>query len=105
MPQVHGPVTAAMATGLLANRKGTSTFMDALTASGTTDTQTSVTGVSVSKRKFIDNRREQPFNKRLRFSVRQTESAYIYRVIVLGTQDGFTTSSYSLDKQGITQYI
>ncbi|XP_036785709.1 chromodomain Y-like protein isoform X3 [Manis pentadactyla] len=81
----------------LANRKnmdlaksGTSPFMDALTANGTTNIQTSVTGVTAGKRKFIDDRRDQPFDKRLRFSVRQTESAYRYRDIVVRKQDGFT---------------
>ncbi|XP_032105940.1 chromodomain Y-like protein isoform X3 [Cebus imitator] len=64
--------------------------MDALTANGTTNIQTSVTGVTTSKRKFIDDRRDQPFDKRLRFSVRQTESAYRYRDIVVRKQDGFT---------------
>ncbi|XP_050645203.1 chromodomain Y-like protein isoform X3 [Macaca thibetana thibetana] len=91
VPQVPGPVTAAMATGLAVNGKaGTSPFMDALTANGTTSIQTSVTGVTASKRKFIDDRRDQPFDKRLRFSVRQTESAYRYRDIVVRKQDGFT---------------
>ncbi|XP_046496271.1 chromodomain Y-like protein isoform X2 [Equus quagga] len=81
----------------LSNRKnmdlaksGTSPFMDALTANGTTNIQTSVTGVTAGKRKFIDERRDQPFDKRLRFSVRQTESAYRYRDIVVRKQDGFT---------------
>ncbi|KAF5925027.1 hypothetical protein HPG69_008703 [Diceros bicornis minor] len=69
---------------------GTSPFMDALTANGTTNIQTSVTGVTAGKRKFIDDRRDQPFDKRLRFSVRQTESAYRYRDIVVRKQDGFT---------------
>ncbi|XP_063115890.1 chromodomain Y-like protein isoform X8 [Cavia porcellus] len=64
--------------------------MDALTANGTTNIQTSVTGVAAGKRKFIDDRRDQPFDKRLRFSVRQTESAYRYRDIVVRKQDGFT---------------
>lgn len=64
--------------------------MDALTANGTTSIQTSVTGVTAGKRKFIDDRRDQPFDKRLRFSVRQTESAYRYRDIVVRKQDGFT---------------
>ncbi|XP_021528341.1 chromodomain Y-like protein isoform X3 [Aotus nancymaae] len=68
VPQVPGPVTAAMATGLAVNGKG----------------------VTTSKRKFIDDRRDQPFDKRLRFSVRQTESAYRYRDIVVRKQDGFT---------------
>lgn len=63
--------------------------MDALTANGTTNIQTSVTGVT-GKRKFLDDRRDQPFDKRLRFSVRQTESAYRYRDIVVRKQDGFT---------------
>nr|XP_025838402.1 chromodomain Y-like protein [Vulpes vulpes] len=90
VPQVSGPVTAAMATGLAVNGKGSSPFMDALTANGTTNIQTSVTGVTAGKRKFIDDRRDQPFDKRLRFSVRQTESAYRYRDIVVRKQDGFT---------------
>ncbi|MEJ1284682.1 hypothetical protein NN561_015669 [Cricetulus griseus] len=90
VPQVSGPVTAAMATGLAVNGKGTSPFMDALTANGTATIQTSVTGVTAGKRKFIDDRRDQPFDKRLRFSVRQTESAYRYRDIVVRKQDGFT---------------
>ncbi|XP_052012669.1 chromodomain Y-like protein isoform X3 [Apodemus sylvaticus] len=66
--------------------------MDALTgtANGTVTIQTSVTGVTAGKRKFIDDRRDQPFDKRLRFSVRQTESAYRYRDIVVRKQDGFT---------------
>lgn len=64
--------------------------MDALTANGTATIQTSVTGVTAGKRKFIDDRRDQPFDKRLRFSVRQTESAYRYRDIVVRKQDGFT---------------
>lgn len=64
--------------------------MDALTANGTTNIQTSVTGVTAGKRKFLEERRDQPFDKRLRFSVRQTESAYRYRDIVVRKQDGFT---------------
>ncbi|MEE6465153.1 hypothetical protein FKM82_006463 [Ascaphus truei] len=64
--------------------------MEALTANGTTNIQTSVAGVTGSKRRFIDERRDQPFDKRLRFSVRQTESAYRYRDIVVRKQDGFT---------------
>ena len=46
--------------------------------------------MTAGKRKFIDDRRDQPFDKRLRFSVRQTESAYRYRDIVVRKQDGFT---------------
>uniref|UniRef100_A0A452FK42 Chromodomain Y like n=1 Tax=Capra hircus TaxID=9925 RepID=A0A452FK42_CAPHI len=49
VPQASGPVTAAMATGLAVNGKGTSPFMDALTANGTTTLQTSVTGVTAGR--------------------------------------------------------
>nr|XP_010966905.1 LOW QUALITY PROTEIN: chromodomain Y-like protein [Camelus bactrianus] len=99
VPPGSGPVTAAKASGLAVNGKGTSPFMDALTANGTTSIQASVTGVTAGKRKFIDDRRDQPFDKRLRVSVargesphkkRQTESAYRYRDIVVRKQDGFT---------------
>uniref|UniRef100_A0A8C5S2Y4 CDYL n=1 Tax=Laticauda laticaudata TaxID=8630 RepID=A0A8C5S2Y4_LATLA len=69
--------------------KRTSTFIEALATNGT-NIQTSVTGVAANKRRFIDERRDQPFDKRLRFSVRQTESAYRYRDIVVRKQDGFT---------------
>ncbi|XP_031408549.1 chromodomain Y-like protein [Meleagris gallopavo] len=90
VPQLPVPVTATIASALTINGKGTSTFMEALAANGTTNIQTSVTGVTASKRRFIDDRRDQPFDKRLRFSVRQTESAYRYRDIVVRKQDGFT---------------
>ncbi|XP_004694891.1 PREDICTED: chromodomain Y-like protein [Condylura cristata] len=64
--------------------------MDALTANGTASLQTSVSSVAAGKRKFVDERRDQPFDKRLRFSVRQTESAYRYRDVVVRKQEGFT---------------
>ncbi|OBS75562.1 hypothetical protein A6R68_17986 [Neotoma lepida] len=79
-----------MATDLAVNGKGTSPFMDVLTANGTVTIQTSVTAVTAGKRKFIDDRRDQPFDKWLRFSVRQTEGTYRYRDIVVRKQDGFT---------------
>ncbi|XP_074126952.1 chromodomain Y-like protein isoform X2 [Sminthopsis crassicaudata] len=90
VPQLPVPVTATIASGLAINGKGTSALMDTLAANGTTNIQTSVTAVTASKRRFIDDRRDQPFDKRLRFSVRQTESAYRYRDIVVRKQDGFT---------------
>ncbi|XP_066480238.1 chromodomain Y-like protein isoform X2 [Tiliqua scincoides] len=89
VPQLPVPVTATIASALTINGKGTSTFIEALTTNGT-NIQTSVAGVTASKRRFIDERRDQPFDKRLRFSVRQTESAYRYRDIVVRKQDGFT---------------
>ncbi|XP_072459815.1 chromodomain Y-like protein isoform X4 [Notamacropus eugenii] len=87
VPQLPVPVTTTIASGLAINGKGTSALMDTLAANGTTNIQTSVTA---SKRRFIEDRRDQPFDKRLRFSVRQTESAYRYRDIVVRKQDGFT---------------
>ncbi|XP_031802775.1 chromodomain Y-like protein isoform X2 [Sarcophilus harrisii] len=105
VPQLPVPVTATIASGLAINGKATpcilpsvlyflfsctSALMDTLAANGTTNIQTSVTAVTASKRRFIDDRRDQPFDKRLRFSVRQTESAYRYRDIVVRKQDGFT---------------
>ncbi|XP_020386603.1 chromodomain Y-like protein isoform X1 [Rhincodon typus] len=89
-PQMQLPVTGSTASALSFNGKGTPTFLDALGANGTANIQSSVTGVAGHKRKFIDDRRDQPFDKRLRFSVRQTESAYRYRDIVVRKQDGFT---------------
>ncbi|XP_033854741.1 chromodomain Y-like protein isoform X4 [Acipenser ruthenus] len=61
--------------------------MEALAANGTDSIQTAVTGVTAGKRRFEER---QAFDKRLRFSVRQTESAYRYRDIVVKKQDGFT---------------
>ncbi|XP_060630749.1 chromodomain Y-like protein [Anolis sagrei] len=89
VPQLPVPVTATIASALTLNGKGTSTLIEALATNGT-NIQASVTGVTANKRKFIDERRDQPFDKRLRFSVRQTESAYRYRDIVVRKQDGFT---------------
>ncbi|XP_077125924.1 chromodomain Y-like protein [Ranitomeya variabilis] len=89
VPQIQLPLTVTTASTLTINGKGPSTFMQALTANGTNTLQTSVAGVT-GKRRFIDERRDQSFDKRLRFSVRQTESAYRYRDIVVRKQDGFT---------------
>lgn len=89
VPQIQLPLTVTPESALTVNGKGPSTFMQALTANGTNTLQTSVAGVT-GKRRFIDERRDQSFDKRLRFSVRQTESAYRYRDIVVRKQDGFT---------------
>ncbi|XP_060994116.1 chromodomain Y-like protein isoform X2 [Dama dama] len=68
LPRASGPVKAAMATGLAMKGKG----------------------MKAGKKKFMKDRRDQPFNKQLRFSVRQRESTYRYRDIVVRKQDGFT---------------
>ncbi|XP_069469549.1 chromodomain Y-like protein [Ambystoma mexicanum] len=89
VPRLQMPRAGTEASTVTLNGKGTSSLLEALTANGNVNMQTSVTGVSSSKRKF-EERRDQPFDKRLRFSVRQTESAYRYRDIVVRKQDGFT---------------
>ncbi|KAJ1200734.1 hypothetical protein NDU88_004555 [Pleurodeles waltl] len=89
VPRLPMPRTGSEASTLTVNGKGTSTLMEVLAANGTTKMQTSVTGATGGKRRF-EERRDQPFDKRLRFSVRQTESAYRYRDIVVRKQDGFT---------------
>ena len=85
-----GPALGAMTTGLAVNGKDTSPFMDALNANGMTSLQTSATGVTAGKRKFTEDRRDQPFDKLLRLHVRQTESTSRYRDIMVQKQDGFT---------------
>ncbi|CAI9181601.1 unnamed protein product [Rangifer tarandus platyrhynchus] len=64
--------------------------MGALMANGMTSLQTSATGITAGKRKFIEDRRDQPFDKLLRLHVRQTESASRYRDIMVRKYDGFT---------------
>ncbi|KAI1902211.1 hypothetical protein AGOR_G00042380 [Albula goreensis] len=91
LPPPPVPITPAAVRTL--NGKGTSTFMAALAANGTASLQSAVTGVTsvsgsaAAKRRFEER---SAFDKRLRFSVRQTESAYRYRDIVVKKQDGFT---------------
>lgn len=72
--------------------------MEASAANGTASMQTAATGVTSAsgvsgKRRFEE--RTAAFDKRLRFSVRQTESAYRYRDIVVKKQDGFTHILFS----------
>ncbi|CAI9181585.1 unnamed protein product [Rangifer tarandus platyrhynchus] len=76
--------------GLAVNGKGPSRFMAALTTNCTSPLKTSVMGMKAGKRKFIKDSRDQPFSKRLRFSMRQRDSAYRYWDIVVRKQDGFT---------------
>ena len=85
-----GPASGAMTTGLAMNGKDTSRFMDALMANGMTSLQTSATGMTGGKRKFTEDRRDQPFDKLLRLHVWQTESTSRSRDIMVQKQDGFT---------------
>ncbi|KAM9665050.1 chromodomain Y-like protein [Dama dama] len=90
LPRALGPVKATMATGLAMKGNGTSDLVDALPVNCTSPLQTSVVGMKAGRKKFMKDRQHQPFNKQLRFSVRQRESAYRYRDIVVRKQDGFT---------------
>ncbi|KAM6962514.1 chromodomain Y-like protein [Aplochiton taeniatus] len=74
------------------NGKGTSTIMEAFATNGMINLQSAVAGATCTsavsgKRRLEDH---SSFDKRLRFSVRQTESAYRYRDIIVKKQDGFT---------------
>lgn len=64
--------------------------MEAMPSNGTTAIQSTVVAgaTSVATKRRLEDR--GAFDKRLRFSVRQTESAYRYRDIVVKKQDGFT---------------
>lgn len=63
--------------------------MEAVAASSMSAVHGGVTAATsmIGKRRFEEH---STFDKRLRFSVRQTESAYRYRDIVVKKQDGFT---------------
>ncbi|TNM97634.1 hypothetical protein fugu_013880 [Takifugu bimaculatus] len=68
---------------------GNSASLEAAPSNGTSAMQSTVAGATAAttKRRLEDR---GAFDKRLRFSVRQTESAYRYRDIVVKKQDGFT---------------
>ncbi|XP_051984940.1 chromodomain Y-like protein [Xyrauchen texanus] len=95
LPPPQIPITPAAVRTL--NGKGVTTLMEASSANGTAITQSGAAGGMGSsgltgKRRFEDR---ASFDKRLRFSVRQTESAYRYRDIVVKKQDGFTHILFS----------
>lgn len=63
--------------------------MEAVAASGAAAVQSSgAAATAATGKRRLEER--CAFDKRLRFSVRQTESAYRYRDIVVKKQDGFT---------------
>ncbi|KAM7379920.1 hypothetical protein PAMP_005422 [Pampus punctatissimus] len=81
------PITPAAMRSL--SGTGGSALMEAVAANGMSGVQNAVTGAtSVTGKRRLEER--SAFDKRLRFSVRQTESAYRYRDIVVKKQDGFT---------------
>lgn len=71
------------------NGTGNSPLMEGVATNGVSGVRCVVPGVtSVTGKRRLEER--SAFDKRLRFSVRQTESAYRYRDIVVKKQDGFT---------------
>ncbi|XP_066512759.1 chromodomain Y-like protein [Hoplias malabaricus] len=94
LPPPQVPITPADVRTL--NGKGTS-HMEASSANGMASLQSGVAGVAAGSVVIGKRRIEErsAFDKRLRFSVRQTESAYRYRDIVVKKQDGFTHILFS----------
>ncbi|CAJ1073214.1 chromodomain Y-like protein isoform X2 [Xyrichtys novacula] len=87
LPPPRVPITPAAMRSF--GGTGNSRLMEAVAANGMSGVQSSVTGVtSVAGKRRLEER--SAFDKRLRFSVRQTESAYRYRDIVVKKQDGYT---------------
>ncbi|XP_029970506.1 chromodomain Y-like protein [Salarias fasciatus] len=81
------PITPAAMRSLGGTRN--SALMEAVAANGNSGVQSAITGAtSVTGKRRLEER--SAFDKRLRFSVRQTESAYRYRDIVVKKQDSFT---------------
>uniref|UniRef100_UPI003908B103 testis-specific chromodomain protein Y 1-like n=2 Tax=Pongo pygmaeus TaxID=9600 RepID=UPI003908B103 len=89
MSQMSGSVTVSMATGS-ATQKGIVVLVDPLAANGTTDMHTSVPRVKGGQRNITDDSRDQPFIKKMYFTIKLTESASTYRDIVVKKEDGFT---------------
>ncbi|XP_028297194.1 chromodomain Y-like protein isoform X2 [Gouania willdenowi] len=87
LAQLRTPITPAAMRSL--SGTGNSSLMEAVAPSGMSAGQGAVAAVtSATGKRRLEER--TAFDKRLRFSVRQTESAYRYRDIVVKKQDGFT---------------
>ncbi|XP_056247479.1 chromodomain Y-like protein isoform X2 [Seriola aureovittata] len=87
LPPPRVPITPAAMRSL--SGTGNSALMEAVAANGMSGVQSAVAGAtSATGKRRLEER--SAFDKRLRFSVRQTESAYRYRDIVVKKQDGFT---------------
>ncbi|XP_026168914.1 chromodomain Y-like protein [Mastacembelus armatus] len=87
VPPSRVPITPAAMRSL--SGTGNSALMEAVAANMMSNVQSAVAGAtSTTGKRRLEER--SAFDKRLRFSVRQTESAYRYRDIVVKKQDGFT---------------
>uniref|UniRef100_A0A3Q2VAT9 Chromodomain protein, Y-like n=1 Tax=Haplochromis burtoni TaxID=8153 RepID=A0A3Q2VAT9_HAPBU len=86
-PPPRAPITPAAMRSL--SGRGNSPLIEGVAAGGMSGLQSAVAGATtVTGKRRLEER--SAFDKRLRFSVRQTESAYRYRDIVVKKQDGFT---------------
>ncbi|XP_004572498.1 chromodomain Y-like protein isoform X1 [Maylandia zebra] len=86
-PPPRAPITPAAMRSL--SGRGNSPLIEGVAVGGMSGLQSAVAGATtVTGKRRLEER--SAFDKRLRFSVRQTESAYRYRDIVVKKQDGFT---------------
>ncbi|CAI5677176.1 chromodomain Y-like protein isoform X2 [Oreochromis niloticus] len=86
-PPPRAPITPAAMRSL--SGRGNSPLIEGVAVGGMSGVQSAVAGATtVTGKRRLEER--SAFDKRLRFSVRQTESAYRYRDIVVKKQDGFT---------------
>ncbi|KAK2081509.1 Testis-specific chromodomain protein Y 1 [Saguinus oedipus] len=107
VPQMSDSVTAFMPTES-DNKEGIVVLMDPSTVNGTTNRHTSVSRVKGGKREIIDDRKDQPFIKRMYFTIRLKESANRYRDIVVKKDDGFTQillSTISTEKNALNTEV
>ncbi|KAK2081294.1 Testis-specific chromodomain protein Y 1 [Saguinus oedipus] len=106
-PQMSDSVTAFMHTES-DNKEGIVVLMDPSTVNGTTNRHTSVSRVKDGKREIVDDRKDQPFIKRMYFTIRLKESANRYRDIVVKKDDGFTQillSTISTEKNALNTEV
>ncbi|KAK2081794.1 Testis-specific chromodomain protein Y 1 [Saguinus oedipus] len=106
-PQMSDSVTAFMPTES-DNKEGIVVLMDPSTVNGTTNRHTSVSRVKDGKREIVDDRKDQPFIKRMYFTIRLKESANRYRDIVVKKDDGFTQillSTISTEKNALNTEV
>ncbi|KAK2082030.1 Testis-specific chromodomain protein Y 1 [Saguinus oedipus] len=106
-PQMSDSVTAFMPTES-DNKEGIVVLMDPSTVNGTTNRHTSVSRVKDGKREIVDDRKDQPFIKRMYFTIRLKESENRYRDIVVKKDDGFTQillSTISTEKNALNTEV
>ncbi|KAL0613886.1 Testis-specific chromodomain protein Y 1 [Plecturocebus cupreus] len=107
MSQMSESVTASLAPES-DNKEGIVVLMDPSTANGATNMHTSVPRVRGGKREIIDDRKDQPFTKRMYLTIRLKENANRYRDIVVKKDDRFTQillSAISTEKNALNTEV